>query len=165
MVTKGLATLAIAASLVTATAGIVSAHNSDSRGSDKGSPRGIEMKLSHRAEGRDEVKGNMKDKVGELTPCTFAALDKRDMSDIATHEVFHAGMKTALSARKVSMTAALAITDETARKEAVKKAGQEFRTSIKKLEEVRRSAQKSAQTTFKTEREACGEDATSSSQS
>lgn len=152
MVTKGLATLAIAASLVTATSvGMAFAK-------DHGS--GLEMRLEHRSEVSKRPAG-----MPELTTCTFAALDKRDTSDVAAHEAFHAGMKAALSARKVSVTAALAITDETARKEALKKAGQEFKASIKKLEEARRSAQKSTQTTFKTERKACGEDTTSSSQS
>lgn len=160
MVTKGLASLAIAATLV-ASGGVVAFAKSHDLGI--GFPgKGLEMRVKHHAEiEHHKSTGSLP----EVTLCTFTALDKKDMAEVSAHEAFHTGMKTALSARKVSVTAALALTDATAKKTALKKAQEDFKIATKALNETMRKAHRATQSTFKTERKACGEDVKTSTQS
>lgn len=154
MVTKGLATLAIAASLVTATAGIAFAKgpgSSQDQGRHDFFKKGLEMKVSHRA----TVRGSAG--MPAITQCTFAAIDTRDTADMSAFDAHQLGMKAALSARKASVTAALALTVEADRAAALEKAHQEFKSTIKKLKETLKTAQRSAQQTFKTEHKACND--------
>lgn len=153
MLTKGLATLAIAGSLLATSAGAAFAKGPEKEHGFPG--KGIEMRAEH----RDEIEMHKSaGSIPELTQCTFAALDKKDTAAITAHETFDIGMKAALSSRKISITAALAITDATARKAAVKKAQADFKIATKTLNEAMRKAQRATQQTFKTDRKACGED-------
>ncbi len=150
MITKGLATLAIAGSLLATSAGAVFAKGPDMEHGFQG--KGNEMQEEHHA---DMEIHKSSESAPELTQCTFAALDKKDTAEVTAHEAFDAGAKTALSTRKTAITAALALTDATARKDAVKKAQEDFKASIKTLNQTMRTAQRATQQTFKTERKAC----------
>ncbi len=150
MITKGLASLAIAATLVASSGIVAFAKDHDKNNGFPG--KGIEMRAKHHAE-IDIRKSPIA--FPKLTSCTFTALDKRDMAHVAAQEAFHAGMKASLSTRKASITAALALTDETARIDALKKAQEAFKTSTKKLKDTLKSTDRSAQEAFKTEHKAC----------
>ncbi len=148
MFTKSLATMAIAASLLVTNTGVAFAKDSEA---EHGFPEnGFAAKEMH------QLKHSEK-KAPLTTQCVFDALDKRDMSTLTALDTYNAGVKAALTARKTAITAALALTDEAAKKDALKKAGEDFKVAVKKQKDDLKAARKTSVTTMSTELKACGE--------
>ncbi|MFA7278273.1 MAG: hypothetical protein WC101_04815 [Candidatus Gracilibacteria bacterium] len=148
MFTKSLATMAIAASLLVTNTGVALAKNSEmEHGFPEKESSAKEMHQLKRAERKAPL----------TTQCVFNALDKRDVSTITALDAYNAGVRTALTARKTAITAALALTDETAKKDALKKAGEAYRTAVKKQKDDLKAARKALVTTMSTELKTCGE--------
>lgn len=87
------------------------------------------------------------------TQACVQALAARDQAKLTTMDSLLQARKSALQSRKDALTAAAAITDDVQRKDAVKKANDDFRAAMKTIMDQTKTAQ---QTTMDTIRTACG---------
>jgi hypothetical protein len=87
------------------------------------------------------------------TQACVQAMAARDENRLSNFDVVMQAEKTALQTRKNALTAAAAITDDVQRKDAVKKANDDFRAAMKTVMDQTKTAQ---QTTMETIRTACG---------
>lgn len=151
MFTKGLATVALAATLLTSNAGMALAQSGGQHGSDdsKGSPR-----MEARMEKRHELK--LQNLALVDGACMSTAIEVRDSAEIAQLDTRNAAIKTALTARKDALKAAWALTDVTAKSAALKKAGEEYRAATKAVEKTLRTAKRASSIAFNTSRKLCG---------
>ncbi|MDD4628786.1 MAG: hypothetical protein PHE68_05335 [Candidatus Peribacteraceae bacterium] len=81
------------------------------------------------------------------------AMAARDGAQLSTFDIITQAQKTALKARQEALAAAATITDDVLRKDAVKKANDDFRATMKTAMDQAKTAQ---QSTADTLRAACG---------
>ncbi len=81
------------------------------------------------------------------------ALVARDTAELTEIDAMTAAHKSAIQAHKTALTAALALTDDTARKAAVKKANDDMKTAMKAAMEAQKSTHQATMDAVKT---ACG---------
>lgn len=81
------------------------------------------------------------------------ALAARDQSELTNFDSIVLARKSALQARSAALSAAAAMADDVQRKDAVKKANDDFRTAMKTIMDQTKTAQ---QTNMDTLRTACG---------
>lgn len=93
--------------------------------------------------------------------CLQNAAERRDNSIIAAFDAYHAGVKTALEARRDGLKAALAITDKAQRQGAVRNAWNTYKSIQKKTKDTLKNARNAAWQKFNTDRKACGPGAAS----
>jgi hypothetical protein len=92
--------------------------------------------------------------------CVAAAAEKRDNAMIVAVDVYVTSVKTALVARRDALKAAWAITEQKARQTAIKNAWNKYKDALKTARETFRKAKNVAWDLYKTERKACGTNAT-----
>ena len=88
--------------------------------------------------------------------CIQSAIVERDNSVIAAVDAYHTAVVSALTARRNAFSAAWAITDRMARKEALKEAIDDFRSARKAAGDSYRTAKENAWKEFAKDRKACG---------
>ena len=88
--------------------------------------------------------------------CIQGAIADRDNAIIAAVNTYHTAVVSALTARRDAFSAAWAITDRAARREALKTALEAFRSARKGAAEAFRKARENAWSEFSKDRKACG---------
>ncbi len=114
----------------------------------------------HKKNGKDgndrkDRKENSKDQTPVDLVCMQTAVGTRDDAIIAALEIFHANVKTGLTARRDALKAAWAITDKDARKEAIKKAWAEFKGTWKNERKTLNDSKVASWKTFQESRKTC----------
>lgn len=88
--------------------------------------------------------------------CVGTAVAKREASLLASWQKFDDAVEASLKTRSTALASAWSLSDNKARKEAVKKAWQEDRSARKSAGSTLKNEKKSAWSTFKSEAKACG---------
>lgn len=136
MFTKSLASLAIAATLVSSSASIVLAKD-----------HGLSQKEFH----------SQAQPAKPLDPiCMGTAVDKRESTLITGLDAYNAAVKSALAARRDALKAAWAMTDVGARKDALKKIWHDFNGTQKNQSKLFKTVKKDSWKMFHDERKLCG---------
>ncbi len=87
--------------------------------------------------------------------CIQTAIEKRESSYIVAFDGYYATTRSAMINRKDSLKNAMAITDSSQRKTAIKNATKNFSTTEKNARKIKRDLEKQANSTYKTEARAC----------
>ena len=87
--------------------------------------------------------------------CMQAAIDKRDVAIIASLDKFVTAAKTKIEARRTASKAAWTITDKAARRTAIKKAEQDYKTATLATRKTIETEKKAAWNQFKTDSKKC----------
>ncbi len=90
------------------------------------------------------------------TACMSTAVDTRDNAIISAEAALHMAWSTALTTRLTALKAGWALTDTTARRQAIKAAWKAYRPSHNAAWTAWRTARNTAWKTWKTDRKACG---------
>lgn len=101
-----------------------------------------------------QVTTNNADKAA-IRACRKATRDKRDQALKTARENYAAARKAARAAHQTALLAARQLTDKQARRDAIRKANQDFRDAIKKAREDWLNARRAANEQFRTDYKAC----------
>jgi hypothetical protein len=100
-------------------------------------------------------KTDAKPKSAAMTACLKTASDSRKTALRAANDTYAAAIKAAADARKSALAAAKALTDKTAKKQAVQDAYKAWRDARQAAKTDLKSAKKAAADQLKTDRAAC----------
>lgn len=87
--------------------------------------------------------------------CVKTAIDKRESAITSAKGAYASTTASLLSARKDAEAKALLLTDETAKKEALKKAKETYRTGMKQAQNTLKTGRETIWKTFETEKSKC----------
>lgn len=90
------------------------------------------------------------------TACMTTAVDTRDTAIINAEAALHTAWSTALTTRMSALKAGWALTDQTARRQAIKAAWKTYKASHNTAWQAWRTTRNTAWKTWSTDRKACG---------
>ena len=120
-------------------------------------PKNDKFKKGHEEKNRKN-KDSKDDKISKDTVdlvCMQTAVTARESGVIASIDAYNTDLKIALTTRMDALKAAWALTDQTARQAAVKKAWSDFNAALKGDRMTSKKSRKDAWDKFKADRKAC----------